>query len=66
MNFSTEFPSIAHMLHFGPEDGYVFTQPENVNGIPCNTFESKSVKVPALNGTFDVKYHWSSKKYLTS
>ncbi len=53
--------SISKMLHFGMEDGYVDNGTEIVNGIPCRRYVSQHVPVPAINGTFEVKYYWTRK-----
>ena len=47
------------MLHFGAEDGYNFNGTTSVNGIPVNVYVSEKVSVPAINGTFHVKYYWT-------
>ena len=62
--FFSEFPSIGHMLHFSVEDGYTLNGTSVVDGIHCNKFVSMEVKVPAINGSFHVEYHWTGNKYM--
>ena len=49
------------MLHFSVEDGYTLNGTSVVDGIHCNKFVSKEVKVPAINGSFHVEYHWTGR-----
>ena len=52
------------MLHFSVEDGYTLNGTSVVDGIHCNKFVSMEVKVPAINGSFHVEYHWTGNKYM--
>ena len=52
------------MLHFSVEDGYTLNGTSEVDGIHCNKFVSMEVKVPAINGSFHVEYHWTGNKYM--
>ena len=52
------------MLHFSVEDGYTLNGTSEIDGIHCNKFVSMEVKVPAINGSFHVEYHWTGNKYM--
>ncbi len=63
-HFLTAFPSIGHMLHFGPGEGYKCGYKETVAQIPCNTFTA-NMNVEEVNAEFNITYWWSGKTYFS-
>ena len=52
------FPSVSHLLHFGPGLGYVCDGKEVVNGIPTHRYKA-NYGIEGLDAILNIDYYWS-------